>query len=562
MKSFNAGPSSIQGLNTSKVKPMSSDTCSTIASFLMEFNVSDDIEFSRKAIESLIKKLKDNSCQLDELINSVSSKGQTKTKCITIPRTLDGRLQVAGRKGFPHVVYVKTFIYPDVSKNDLKHKEYCLNGFDDKTEQVCVNPYHYDKTCNILLGKKDERAPSNDSNISISYNSASVPSNDSTIISSSHLSPQMSNNNYVFSPPSTSYTITSPGFSPQQHLSTPCSNIIDGNFEPMSNTSTPTREEGQQFIPKLPIPNSNYIETTPYPYSIPPDDIPVASNRTAKDSIAAQVETFEETKPYKVTIPYETRKAKRLAADYIKNSIISNGWNELIGKEEPKLCLIEEPLPKNPLSITYYEFHKVLCDTKNVSVMPYYVDGGLNLSAKNRLCLGAVTNVLRDVSTDKVLQGIGKGVRFDMKGEGNLWISNLSAYSVFVQSSFLDNGSKRGIVHKIAPLSTYKVFDLENCYRELKRINMYKSLADAAENFSINEKRHIQESIDTDNLNKAVDIGVDDMRNICSLKVSFVKGWGEAYGRERIFECPCWIDVTVNRALQILDYILNSPNIK
>ncbi|CEF69691.1 Smad4 protein [Strongyloides ratti] len=540
---------SVQG--NGKIKPLSSDTCSTIASYLMEYNVSDDIEFSRKAIESLIKKLKDNSSQLDELINSISSKGSITTKCITIPRTLDGRLQVAGRKGFPHVVYVKTFVYPDASKNDLKHKDICQNGFDEKTEQVCVNPYHYDKACNFLT-RKEERVPSNESIMSTSYINST-----STSVTPTKNDSIGSNNIYSYSQTTTSFQL------PSSSTSTPSTSTISitNSFSP-STSSTSQQQSTNNPSKSLPIPQSNYTETTPYPYSIPPDDVPIASNLTAKDSIAAKIDNLEPSQNQRKNISHERRKAKKEMANYIENIIISNGWAELVTQETSKKLLIDEPLPEIQLSITYYEYHKVLCDTVNVDIIPYYVDGGLNISSRNRLCLGAITNVLREVSTDKVLQSIGRGVRFDVKGEGNIWISNLSNHPVFVQSNYLDGDSETGIVYKISPLATFKVFDLDHCYRQLKRINMYKNLAEAAENFSLNERRHIEESISTTSLTKAIDTGVDDMRNICSIKLSFVKGWGEGYGRERISEVPCWIDVTVNRALQILDHILNSPNLK
>ena len=50
-------------------------------------------KWSEKAIKSLVKKLKKNG-NLDELERAITT-GESKTKCITIPRSLDGRLQVS-----------------------------------------------------------------------------------------------------------------------------------------------------------------------------------------------------------------------------------------------------------------------------------------------------------------------------------------------------------------------------------------------------------------------------------------------------------------------------------
>ncbi|KAI6202708.1 hypothetical protein M3Y94_00472300 [Aphelenchoides besseyi] len=126
--------------------PTSNDSQNTISTFLMLFNkCMVDVGFSRKALDSLIKKLKDKQDQLDTLINVVNREGAEAGGCITIPRTLDGRLQVAGRKGFPHVVYGRIFRWPELHKNEVRHLSICTAGFDMKGDVVCVNPYHYER---------------------------------------------------------------------------------------------------------------------------------------------------------------------------------------------------------------------------------------------------------------------------------------------------------------------------------------------------------------------------------------------------------------------------------
>lgn len=61
-------------------------------------------------------------------------------------RSLDGRLQVSHRKGLPHVIYCRLWRWPDLhSHHELRAIETCEYAFNLKKDEVCINPYHYQR---------------------------------------------------------------------------------------------------------------------------------------------------------------------------------------------------------------------------------------------------------------------------------------------------------------------------------------------------------------------------------------------------------------------------------
>ncbi|CAH2327402.1 mothers against decapentaplegic homolog 4-like isoform X3 [Pelobates cultripes] len=133
--------------------PNSNDACLSIVHSLMCHRQGGENEgFAKRAIESLVKKLKEKKDELDSLITAITTNGVHPSKCVTIQRTLDGRLQVAGRKGFPHVIYARLWRWPDLHKNELKHVKFCQFAFDLKYDSVCVNPYHYERVVSPGIG--------------------------------------------------------------------------------------------------------------------------------------------------------------------------------------------------------------------------------------------------------------------------------------------------------------------------------------------------------------------------------------------------------------------------
>uniref|UniRef100_A0A4W5M4R9 Mothers against decapentaplegic homolog n=1 Tax=Hucho hucho TaxID=62062 RepID=A0A4W5M4R9_9TELE len=425
--------------------PTSNDACLSIVHSLMCHRQGGESEtFAKRAIESLVKKLKEKKDELDSLITAITTNGAHPSKCVTIQRTLDGRLQVAGRKGFPHVIYARLWRWPDLHKNELKHVKYCQFAFDLKADNVCVNPYHYERVVSPGIGTlmvKDE------------YEFENQPSHSGA----------------------------------------------DGHHQTI------------QHQPSRPGVPQELFSSSPL---LPPPEGSSSASTSAFSSLAAGAST----------------------PDY---------W-----------C-----------SIAYFEMDVQVGETFKVpaSCPTVTVDGYVDPSGGDRFCLGQLSNVHRTEAIERARLHIGKGVQLECKGEGDVWVRCLSDHAVFVQSYYLDREAGRApgdAVHKIYPSAYIKVFDLRQCHRQMQQQAATAQAAAAAQAAAVAGNIPGPGSVGgiapAISMSAAAGIGVDDLRRLCILRMSFVKGWGPDYPRQSIKETPCWIEIHLHRALQLLDEVLHT----
>lgn len=228
--------------------------------------------------------------------------------------------------------------------------------------------------------------------------------------------------------------------------------------------------------------------------------------------------------------------------------------------------LSAQPAPEYWCSVAYFELDTQVGETFKVpsSCPNVTIDGYVDPSGGNRFCLGALSNVHRTEASDKARLHIGKGVQLDLRGEGDVWIRCISDHSVFVQSYYLDREAGRApgdAVHKIYPTAYIKVFDLRQCHNQMTSQAVSAQQQAAAQAAAVAGHIPGPHSVGgiapAISLSAASGIGVDDLRRLCILRLSFVKGWGPDYPRGSIKETPCWIEVHLHRALQLLDEVLH-----
>ncbi|XP_030398045.1 mothers against decapentaplegic homolog 4-like isoform X6 [Gopherus evgoodei] len=561
--------------------PTSNDACLSIVHSLMCHRQGGENEtFAKRAIESLVKKLKEKKDELDSLITAITTNGAHPSKCVTIQRTLDGRLQVAGRKGFPHVIYARLWRWPDLHKNELKHVKFCQFAFDLKYDSVCVNPYHYERVVSPGLGLSIQNTAPPARLVKEEFVHDCVQMEVPTGLGSppsdhgpgAKLLPRGM-------PPAESYRQPLP---PLQLPEPPRAPVNIYPTLPMSPAAVApggpllsmAHGEGLQQIgsprqPMAPTPPPAPPGSQQNGYPAPPKQS--YHNTTASwtgSSTAVYTPSLgsqQPTPPPPPPPPPPQQNGRSHPQPPLHHP--NHYWPPHHNAAPYQQPVSSHPGPEFWCSIAYFEMDVQVGEIFKVpsSCPVVTVDGYVDPSGGDRFCLGQLSNVHRTDASERARLHIGKGVQLECRGEGDVWMRCLSDHAVFVQSYYLDREAGRApgdAVHKIYPGAYIKVFDLRQCHRQMQQQAATAQAAAAAQAAAVAGNIPGPGSVGgiapAVSLSAAAGIGVDDLRRLCILRLSFVKGWGPDYPRQSIKHTPCWIEVHLHRALQLLDEVLHT----
>jgi len=416
----------------------------------------EEEKWAEKAVDALVKKLKKTKGALEALEHALSNPGQV-TKCVTIPRSLDGRLQVSHRKGLPHVIYCRVWRWPDLqSHHELKPLEICEYPFTSKQMEVCINPYHYKRVESpvmppVLVPRHSEFAPGHSL---LPYQQIPEP----------NMPHNVSFNQNGYPGPHSPYNPGAP-------------------HSPLSNVPSPA----SSYNPHSPSAHS------PVPHPLGPETPPPAYSPR------------EETRP--------------------------NNDNQ--GMDTDNNSVSAEPVPyQEPAywaSIAYYELNSRVGEIYHANSHSVIIDGFTNPSNKNnnRFCLGQLSNVNRNSTIENTRRHIGKGVHLYYVG-GEVYAECLSDSAIFVQSRNCNyhHGFHPTTVCKIPPGCSLKIFNNQEFATLL-----------------------------TQSVNHGFE-AVYELTKMCTIRMSFVKGWGAEYHRQDVTSTPCWIEIHLHGPLQWLDKVL------
>ncbi|XP_060129757.1 mothers against decapentaplegic homolog 9 isoform X1 [Zootoca vivipara] len=433
----------------------------------------EEEKWAEKAVDSLVKKLKKKKGAMEELERALSCPGQP-SKCVTIPRSLDGRLQVSHRKGLPHVIYCRVWRWPDLqSHHELKALECCEFPFGSKQKEVCINPYHYRR------------------------------------VETPVLPPVLVPRHSEFNP----------------HLS------LLAKFRNASLHSEPLMPHNATYPDSFQHPPCPPLPASPNMFSQSPSSMNYPDSPRSSSTPGSPYQLTVETPPP----PYNVRETP---GNHHGRSVHATPENQLVlslpnggksadgGPENFRPVCYEEP--QHWCSVAYYELNNRVGETFQASSRSILIDGFTDPSNnKNRFCLGLLSNVNRNSTIENTRRHIGKGVHLYYVG-GEVYAECVSDSSIFVQSRNCNyqHGFHPATVCKIPSGCSLKIFNNQLFAQLLAQ--------------SVNHGFEV----------------VYELTKMCTIRMSFVKGWGAEYHRQDVTSTPCWIEIHLHGPLQWLDKVL------
>ncbi|TPP58806.1 Mothers against decapentaplegic [Fasciola gigantica] len=639
-------------------------------------------KWKEKAVKSLVKRLK-NGNQLDELERALATQDPS-TRCVTIPRSLDGRLQVAQKKGLPHVFYCQLWRWPDLhTQHELRPIANCEFSFHAKRDEVCINPYHYRRIENPVLPPimvpRNANASGNGSipgpqrgmgESGDRYAAASRfghHHHHSSGYSSMHHSYQQSGMSHPHSlrgqqpqQPTQSHhhhhgsgetmmvtddpgsgpggaqapnslaalLVPPPQKQPRQHLATETVTAValqrgapSDDFGPtgrmmMSENTVPAPSGTHPPCVSLRETNENQTlggrpnlvnspsSAVPHGCSYQSMMIGSSRGRESRDYLTNRRMTGKNTNHVHSTTNNTSGSLRPVGIDdfsgvsansnnqddQMNDSQYSHPLGELSGSvylQQPSSvssstthkassncggggvgpsgspqdtlsspeenCISEDDNmdlgldmfndvlidgtemtsvayqePEYWCSIYYYEMNTRVGDTFHCSSPCLTVDGFTDPNRHNRFCLGLLSNVNRGHQIELTRRHIGRGVKLYYIG-GEVFAECLSDSAIFVQSPNCNHmyNWHLATVCKIPPGCNLKIFNNQEFANLL-----------------------------TENVTRGFE-AVYSLTNMCTIRMSFVKGWGADYRRQTVTSTPCWIEIHLNGPLQWLDRVLS-----